>query len=78
MVVWVVETAYDQVFPADKSKQVKKKSAIGGTKKSSSKKVEKEPESSNKSDADKKKVKRDKIEWHVFVMREIYNYLLVK
>jgi len=55
MIVWVVETAYETIFPAEKSKQVKKKSAIGGSKK---KTVENESEGKS----GEKKGKRDKIE----------------
>ena len=59
IIVWVLETIYDLIFPADKSKQVKKKSAIG-----SSKKKKTETQEEDKS-GDKKKEKREKIEWHV-------------
>ena len=61
MIVWVLESIYDLIFPADKTKTVKKKSAIG----SSKKKKSDEKEAEAKPDADKKKDKREKIEWHV-------------
>ena len=39
-IVWVAETLYDLAFPADKTKQPKKKSAIGSKKKKTDKEGE--------------------------------------
>ena len=57
---WIIETIYEQLFPADKTKKEKKKSAIGSSKKKKSDEA-KEGEDKGKSD-DKKKGKREKIE----------------